>query len=229
MLSVAVHKDIAEYQPKIVGKMTMRTLVSITGALSVSVLAGLYIYFVLGLNVSDCTYFIYAVSLPFWCVGFVKPCGMPFEQFAPLWLKANFTNDRIFTSRPCVLRGFLTSRKTASRKELSMANTTESRETFAASNPTPQGQDGSSLNAAFDVDAFVHASGDGFGNTAPLRSDTGAIDMDAISQVAHVTQGAGKLTRKEKKHAKREMKRRKRKPRRPRRKRKRPTAPSSPS
>ena len=41
MLSVAVHKDIAEYQPKIVGKMTMRTLVSITGALSVSVLAGL--------------------------------------------------------------------------------------------------------------------------------------------------------------------------------------------
>lgn len=62
MLSVAVHKDIAEYQPKIVGKMTMRTLISITGALSVSVLAGLYIYFVLGLNVSDCTYFIYAVS-----------------------------------------------------------------------------------------------------------------------------------------------------------------------
>lgn len=63
MLSVAVHKDIAEYQPKIVGKMTMRTLVSITGALSVSVLAGLYIYFVLGLNVSDCTYFIYAQQL----------------------------------------------------------------------------------------------------------------------------------------------------------------------
>ena len=58
MLSVAVHKDIAEYQPKIVGKMTMRTLVSITGALSVSVLAGLYIYFVLGLNVSDCTFFV---------------------------------------------------------------------------------------------------------------------------------------------------------------------------
>ena len=58
-----------------------------------------------------------------------------------------------------------------------MENTTESRETFAASNPTPQGQDGSSLNAAFDVDAFVHASGDGFGNTAPLRSDTGALAM----------------------------------------------------
>ena len=103
MLSVAVHKDIAEYQPKIVGKMTMRTLVSITGALSVSVLAGLYIYFVLGLNVSDCTYFIYAVSLPF-------------EQFAPLWLKANFTNDRIFYKPSMRLAGLLSEPENSKQK-----------------------------------------------------------------------------------------------------------------
>ena len=100
MLSVAVHKDIAEYQPKIVGKMTMRTLVSITGALSVSVLAGLYIYFVLGLNVSDCTYFIYAVSL----------------QFAPLWLKANFTNDRIFYKPSMRLAGLLSESENSKQK-----------------------------------------------------------------------------------------------------------------
>lgn len=229
MLSVAVHKDIAEYQPKIVGKMTMRTLVSITGALSVSVLAGLYIYFVLGLNVSDCTYFIYAVSLPFWCVGFVKPCGMPFEQFAPLWLKANFTNDRIFYKPSMRLAGLLSESENSKQKGTIYGKHYRKQETFAASNPTPQGQDGSSLNAAFDVDAFVHASGDGFGNTAPLRSDTGAIDMDAISQVAHVTQGAGKLTRKEKKHAKREMKRRKKEAKKAEKEAKRPTAPSSPS
>ena len=160
----------------------MRTLVSITGALSVSVLAGLYIYFVLGLNVSDCTYFIYAVSLPFWCVGFVKPAGCPSSSLRRFGLRQTSRTTASSTSRPCALRDFSLSRKTASRKELSMENTTESRETFAASNPTPQGQDGSSLNATFDVDAFVHASGDGFGNTAPLRSDTGAIDMDAISQ-----------------------------------------------
>ena len=97
MLSVAVHKDIAEYQPKIVGKMTMRTLVSIMGALSVSVLAGLYIYFVLGLNVSDCTYFIYAVSLP-------------------LWLKANFTNDRIFYKPSMRLAGLLSESENSKQK-----------------------------------------------------------------------------------------------------------------
>lgn len=96
MLSVAVHKDIAEYQPKIVGKMTGRTLVSIAGALGCSVLTGLYLYFVLGLNPGDYMMVIYAVSLPFWCCGFFRPKGMPFEQFVPLWLKANFGDDRIF-------------------------------------------------------------------------------------------------------------------------------------
>lgn len=33
MLSVAIHKDIAEYQPKVIGKLTGRTLISITVAL----------------------------------------------------------------------------------------------------------------------------------------------------------------------------------------------------
>ena len=69
MLSVTVHKGIAEYQPKVVGKMTGRTLVSIVGALGVSVLTGVYLYFVLVLNPGDYMMVIYAVSLPFWCCG----------------------------------------------------------------------------------------------------------------------------------------------------------------
>lgn len=96
MLSVAVHKDISEYKPKLIGKMTTRTLGCIVGAVGVAVACALYIYFVLGLNVGDFTFVIWVVSIPFWCMGFFKPCGMPFEQFAPLWIKANFTNDRIF-------------------------------------------------------------------------------------------------------------------------------------
>lgn len=107
MLSVAVQKDIAEYQPKVVGKLTLRTLLSIAGALGFSVLAGLYIYFVLGLNVGDYMIVIYAVSLPFWCCGFVRPKGMPFEQFVPLWLKAQFTNDRIYYKPSMQLAGLV--------------------------------------------------------------------------------------------------------------------------
>ena len=96
MLSVTVHKDIAEYQPKVVGKMTGRTLVSVAGALGDSEPTGDYLYFVLGLNPGDYMMVIYAVSLPFWCCGFIRPKGMPFEKFVPLWLRAKFTDDRIF-------------------------------------------------------------------------------------------------------------------------------------
>ena len=116
MLSVAVHKDIAEYQPKVVGKMTGRTLASIAGALGCSVLTGLYIYFVLGWNVGDNMMLIYAVSLPFWCCGFIRPKGMPFEQFAPLWLKANFTNDRIFYKPSMRLAGLLSESENSKQK-----------------------------------------------------------------------------------------------------------------
>ena len=107
MLSVAVHKDIAEYQPKVVGKMTGRTLASIAGALGCSVLTGLYIYFVLGWNVSDNMMLIYAVSLPFWCCGFIRPKGMPFEQFVALWLKANFGVERVFYVPSMQLSGLI--------------------------------------------------------------------------------------------------------------------------
>lgn len=107
MLSVAVHKDIGEYQPKVVGKMTGRTLASIAGALGAAVASGLYMYFVLGLNPGDNMMVIYAVSLPFWCCGFVRPHGMPFEQFVPLWLRANFGSDRIFYVPSMALAGLI--------------------------------------------------------------------------------------------------------------------------
>ena len=67
---MTVHKDIAEYQPKVVGKMTGRTLISIVGALGVSVLTGVYLYFVLGLtpggsdeNLSDNSRILYTQSV----------------------------------------------------------------------------------------------------------------------------------------------------------------------
>ena len=110
MLSVAIHKDISEYQPKLIGKMTTRTLGCIAGAIGAAVVSALYIYFVLGLNVGDFSWVIWAVSIPFWCVGFFKPCGMPFEQFAPLWLKAYFTNDRIFYTPSMKLANLITNK-----------------------------------------------------------------------------------------------------------------------
>lgn len=117
MLSVAVHKDVGEYQPKVIGKMTTRTLVSIAGALGCAVLAAVYIYFVLGLNPGDNMFIIYAVSLPFWCCGFIRPHGMPFEHFVPLWLRANFENDRIFYKPSLLLSGLIDRDERSSKKK----------------------------------------------------------------------------------------------------------------
>ena len=96
MLSVAVHKDVGEYQPKIIGKLTLRTLVCISGAIGISILAALYMTFILGLQVSDNMFIIYAISIPFWLCGFMRPQGMKFEVFARLWLEYNFTQKRLF-------------------------------------------------------------------------------------------------------------------------------------
>lgn len=95
MLSVAVHKDIAEYQPKIIGKLTARTLGCICAALGLSLIAGLYMYFVLGLDVSQFQVVIMAISLPFWAMGFWRPQGMKAELFAKYWIEYNFTKKQI--------------------------------------------------------------------------------------------------------------------------------------
>lgn len=105
MLSVAVHKDIGEYKPKIIGKMTARTLVGIGGAIGSAVATALYMYFVLGLNVSDHTIVIYIVSLPFWCIGFIQPKGIPFEKFAPLWIRNKLIDDRIMYTPTMIQAG----------------------------------------------------------------------------------------------------------------------------
>lgn len=109
MLSVAVHKDVAEYKPKIIGKLTARTLISISCALGLSLLTGLYIHFVLGLNVSDFMIVIYAVSLPFWCAGFWQPKGMPFEKFVVLWAQHQFSDNHLFYRPSMVKIGYVKS------------------------------------------------------------------------------------------------------------------------
>lgn len=95
MLSVAVHKDIAEYQPKIIGKLTLRTLLCIVCAVGISLIVGLYLYFVLGFDPTDFEVLILAISMPFWAMGFWRPRGMKAETFAEYWIEYNFTKKNI--------------------------------------------------------------------------------------------------------------------------------------
>ena len=103
MLSVTMHKDLGEYEPKIVGKLTARTLICIVGGIGLAVAVGMYMYFVLGMDPADNTIPLYAVSLPFWACGFLRPHGMKFERFALLWFLQNFSNN-VLTYRPSIYR-----------------------------------------------------------------------------------------------------------------------------
>lgn len=69
-----------------------------------------------------------------------------------------------------------------------------------------------STQANFDIEEFVHTSGEGFGNGFNLpENDTGSIDVDALNSISITSQVVGKkMTRKEKKAAKKEASRIKR-------------------
>ena len=87
MLSVTIHKDISEYQEKVVGKLSARTLACVTGGLLASIAAAAGVYFGLGIPVSDATLPVMAVSMPFWLAGFWRPKGMKAEKFLPLYIE----------------------------------------------------------------------------------------------------------------------------------------------
>ena len=89
-----------------------------------------------------------------------------------------------------------------------MENTIESNAASRESNPTPPEPDMSSrdTDAGFDIEDFVHTSGEGFGNDRPMDADNGSVDVAALGSFAGAPTVAGKkMSRKEKRQAKREV------------------------
>lgn len=104
MLSVAVHKDISEYQEKIVGKLSARTLACVALGLGVSVAAAAALNLAAGVAPSDASLPVVVCSVPFWLMGFWRPCGMPPERFVPLWARWVLSEEAM-TYRPPILPG----------------------------------------------------------------------------------------------------------------------------
>lgn len=97
MISIPVHKDISHYEPKVVAGLTARTLVFTTLACGVGVLIGMLVAFGLGQDPSDFPWvlLIMGASAGFWAMGYVRPLGLPFEQWASLAMRACLTNQRL--------------------------------------------------------------------------------------------------------------------------------------
>lgn len=104
MLSVAVHKDISEYQEKIVGKLSARTLSCVALGLGASVAVAAALNLAAGVAPSDASLPVVACSVPFWLMGFWRPCGVPPERFVPLWARWALS-DGALTYRPPRLPG----------------------------------------------------------------------------------------------------------------------------
>lgn len=94
-LQIPVQKDIGEYSEKIFGKMSLRTLICVAAGLCAAFVFALTTTFLLGCNVSDITFFVVLVTMPFFALGFWKPCNMKPEKFLPLLIEHLATNNRL--------------------------------------------------------------------------------------------------------------------------------------
>ena len=89
MLTVTIHKDVTEYEPKVLGGFTLRTIICLSvacaAAIGVTVLG-----FQADLDSSVLMPIIFVISAPACFMGFWKPYGMKFEKFLPLYLVHEF-------------------------------------------------------------------------------------------------------------------------------------------
>lgn len=87
MLTLPIQKDLAEYEPKIIGKFTKRTLICTACALAASLLMAFYLNSVICVGIDDWGWLVVLIAVPFWAVGFWKPDGMKAEVWLPLFAK----------------------------------------------------------------------------------------------------------------------------------------------
>ena len=101
MLSVAIHKDIAEYQPKVIGKLTGRTLISITVALGLSISVAVYMNLVLKITLSSSMRF----HCPVGAVAFGSLTGCHSSNLLSFGYSTSSPIIDFFTNRQCLRAG----------------------------------------------------------------------------------------------------------------------------
>lgn len=83
-----IHDSTVSIDPAIFAGLSKRQIIYCFAALSLGVLSGVYIYFILGLDINTFSPICYIVSAPFWALAFWNPQGMKLECFVPYWLRS---------------------------------------------------------------------------------------------------------------------------------------------
>ena len=124
-LQIPIQKDIGEYEEKIVGKLSFRTLVCVAGGFGSAILVLFFImpvgvlfplmtlrhfgaailvaalcHFWIGIEVADAAFPVMCASIPFWLAGFWRPFGMRAEKFAPLLANHHLKDQRLLYACP---------------------------------------------------------------------------------------------------------------------------------
>ena len=99
-LQIPVQKDIGEYEEKIVGKLSLRTLVCVTLGFASAIATAAIIYFWVGIEVSNAAFPVMCASLPFWLAGFWRPFGMRLEQFIPRFAAHHLDDQSLLYRSP---------------------------------------------------------------------------------------------------------------------------------
>lgn len=99
-LQIPVQKDIGEYEEKIVGKLSFRTLACVAGGFGSAILVAAICHFWVGIEVADAAFPVMCASIPFWLAGFWRPFGMRAEKFAPLLINHHLKNQRLLYESP---------------------------------------------------------------------------------------------------------------------------------
>lgn len=94
-LQIPIQKDIGEYEEKIVGKMSLRSLVCVAGGFASAIGAASISYFALGIDVSNAAFPVMCASMPFWLAGFWRPFDMRAEKFLPLFGNHHVKEQRL--------------------------------------------------------------------------------------------------------------------------------------
>lgn len=104
-LQIPIQKDIGEYQEKIVGKMSLRTLACVSLGFASAIAAAAIVYFGLGIEVGNATLPVMAAALPFWLAGFWRPFGMKLEEFLPLLWEHSMNSQTMLYDTGVALAG----------------------------------------------------------------------------------------------------------------------------
>ena len=99
-LQIPIQKDIGEYEEKIVGKLSFRTLVCVAGGFGSAILVAAICHFWIGIEVADAAFPVMCASIPFWLAGFWRPFGMRAEKFAPLLFSHHLKDQRLLYESP---------------------------------------------------------------------------------------------------------------------------------